>query len=852
MANFANDSIEGIKLLLDEVKQLKKELIDLAKINQKASQGVNPANAKAEDIDKLNKATKNLIKTEEQINKLDKQEAKLTKELNKEKKKEVKVTRELNDTDKEQIKLRSKLRDLTRESAKQTAVLRQAIQDENRALKNNAKRRTEALGSLNQLRAQLNEARRRWDRLSKAERENEKVGGRLKKLIGGLDKEVRKLETSTGRTQRNVGNYTKGIKDAAEQSGFFSRELAVLNRIQGTLNAILKVNTTDTEVNTVAKNTNKVATQGMTRAQKAMTIATNFGSKALKGLKVALAGTGIGAIVLALGGLVSFLTQTQRGLDSVSNATAGVGATFSVLIDRLSSVGEAFSLIFSGDFSEGFDKLKDSFSGIGDEIAQEAQEAVELEKALQRLRDREIELIGIRAQLRKEVEQNRLASKNEDLSNTARLKFLDIAIEKENELLDVQLEAAIERARIARAQLELGESTAEEIKEVAELEAQVIELETINFKRRRTIESERITFIRKIRAEEARRQLNNEKRRIELIENERIQLLEREQLRFEQELAQAKKNNEDLELVERIHKRNLLKIEKDFEIEKMAIRESTAKSNRQLSENNTQEILDALNKEKDDEIKATQERQKEVLKLAQDLTRNLGQELRERSNLRIQELDRQEQEAKTAIDIQKDLAARGLENTLAFEQERSDKIALQRKEELEKQQRVEAGIRLADAFISSYQARVSEDPNTALQKATQDVLLVRAASEIIKRSVGFADGGYTGDGGKYEEAGVVHKGEFVIDKETTGALGLRGADMGDFKSMIAMNGLSKSDARVITSDNTQVVSELRNLNETIKSKPVQQIDIDKLGNIIETVDNGRIKQITKLKTRGRL
>lgn len=32
---------------------------------------------------------------------------------------------------------------------------------------------------------------------------------------------------------------------------------------------------------------------------------------------------------------------------------------------------------------------------------------------------------------------------------------------------------------------------------------------------------------------------------------------------------------------------------------------------------------------------------------------------------------------------------------------------------------------------------------------------------------GFAEGGYTGDGGKYTPAGVVHKGEFVINKENT-------------------------------------------------------------------------------------
>ena len=496
--------------------------------------------------------------------------------------------------------------------------------------------------------------------------------------------------------------------------------------------------------------------------------------------------------------------------------------------------------------------MRKALSGLFAELKANVNETNELEDAIIALRKAELESILIRAKLRKEVELNRLAAKDENKTNQERLDYLNDAITAENKLLDEQIKIAKERARIARAQLDIFKSTDEEIREVLELEAQVIELETTNLKRRRTIESERITFIRKIRAEEARRQLNNEKRRIELIENERIQLLEREQLRFEQELKQAKENNEDLELVEKIHKRNLLKIEKDFEIAKMKIKETAIKSNRQLSENNTQEILDRLAKEKDDELKATQERQKEVLKLAQDLTNQLGQELRVRNQQRLDSINQQEQEAKQAIETQKQLAAQGLENTLAFEQKRADKIAQQRQEELERQQRVEAGIRLADAFISSYQARVQQDPNTALQKAGQDVLLVRAAAQIIKQSLGFADGGYTGDGGKYEEAGVVHKGEFVIDKETTSKLGLRGADMGDFKSMIAMNGLSKSDAKIMTNDNTQVVSELRNLNDTIKSKPVQQIDIDKLGNIIEVLDNGRIKQVTKLKTRGRL
>lgn len=40
------------------------------------------------------------------------------------------------------------------------------------------------------------------------------------------------------------------------------------------------------------------------------------------------------------------------------------------------------------------------------------------------------------------------------------------------------------------------------------------------------------------------------------------------------------------------------------------------------------------------------------------------------------------------------------------------------------------------------------------------------------KPTGFADGGYTGDGGKYQPAGIVHAGEFVMSKEATNRIGV--------------------------------------------------------------------------------
>lgn len=45
-------------------------------------------------------------------------------------------------------------------------------------------------------------------------------------------------------------------------------------------------------------------------------------------------------------------------------------------------------------------------------------------------------------------------------------------------------------------------------------------------------------------------------------------------------------------------------------------------------------------------------------------------------------------------------------------------------------------------------------------------------SGILGAIFGFADGGYTGDGGKYQPAGVVHRGEYVMSKKATSRIGV--------------------------------------------------------------------------------
>jgi hypothetical protein len=211
------------------------------------------------------------------------------------------------------------------------------------------------------------------------------------------------------------------------------------------------------------------------------------GVMAMRSLKVAMAATGIGLLVVAVGTLVSYFTNTQRGADLVSKSFKAIGVTVSVLIDRVSGFGEGLALIFSGKFREGADILKESIKGIGKEIKDESKAAYDLEDALHKVEDREIALIGVNAKRRAQIDKLRLAAEDETKSNKERAAALQEAVDIQNKITNDEIAIAKEKARISRENLALGESSREEIRENALLQARVIELESERDRSLRTV-----------------------------------------------------------------------------------------------------------------------------------------------------------------------------------------------------------------------------------------------------------------------------------------------------------------------------------------------------------------------------
>lgn len=214
-----------------------------------------------------------------------------------------------------------------------------------------------------------------------------------------------------------------------------------------------------------------LATKGLSSGMKGAATSTNIFTGALKIMKTALIATGVGALVVALGTLITYFTKTQRGADKIRLVMSGFEAVIGVLIDRLSAFGEGLFKIFTGKFKEGWDALKNSVKGVGDEIKNEVQSATDLEKALQSLERREIEFIRTKQQQAEAISDLILKTRDENISGEERLKYILRAQQIQKEISDEEFAIAAERTRIMREQQALGENMLEDDRELAEAEA---------------------------------------------------------------------------------------------------------------------------------------------------------------------------------------------------------------------------------------------------------------------------------------------------------------------------------------------------------------------------------------------
>jgi hypothetical protein len=233
-------------------------------------------------------------------------------------------------------------------------------------------------------------------------------------------------------------------------------------------------------------------------------------------LKVALISTGIGAIVVAVGTLAAYFTQTAEGAKLLEQGLNMLKATFNVLLDRVAAIGGAIVKFFQGDFQGAAEDAANAVKGIGEEIKKEVAVIDELTRATQRLRASNRELTVETAKQRAEIERLKMVSDDVNRSIDERISAARRAANLEKNLVNQRLGNAREELRIERQRQATTNATEEDLDRLAELRVRVYEIEQesltlqtelqnkVNGLKAEAIalEEERIKVAREARAEE--------------------------------------------------------------------------------------------------------------------------------------------------------------------------------------------------------------------------------------------------------------------------------------------------------------------------------------------------------------
>ena len=265
--------------------------------------------------------------------------------------------------------------------------------------------------------ALLAEMKNRYQSLSKAERENEEVGGRLLKEIQALDAEIKRSDYSIGNFQRNVGNYPGGMANAMGQ-----------------------------------------ASQQFKSAVPAV-------GKFSDSLKMLIANP-VGAVIAAIVVVVKALIDAFKSSETLTNQLKAALSALNPIIDFVKNAFSAFAGILVKVVSKAVDGITAGLQGLGraidwigskigkdwhvaDAFSSAASAARDLTKEEQELVNRTREWVRQRSDLELQISELRAKVAEKDkYTSKERLAMLDEAIAKEEQIAKVEKNLAQKRLEL--------------------------------------------------------------------------------------------------------------------------------------------------------------------------------------------------------------------------------------------------------------------------------------------------------------------------------------------------------------------------------------------------------------------
>lgn len=475
-----------------------------------------------------------------------------------------------------------------------TKAVNQEVKSVNEAKNNNA----ELVKMRNQVNVKTVEGQKQLKDINKKMDDNNKL---IKDNVSGLEKQ-----------KINIGNYASGL---AKTNPLLANMIDILTQV-------------------------KAGLIGQAAAMKAADAATGNTSKALRVFKLALIATGIGAVVVVLGALITYLSSTQAGIDKVTSVTRPLQAIFSSLVGVAQTVGEsmfnafskpkvllndlvnfikgqvmnrlnAMGMILDGIINLDFNKIKDGFvqgatgvedfidkakagaSAVGTFFKDAAAAGTEIDKLTKSIEQGENNLLLLKAKNSKLIKDQEALAKDTSKSGAERLKAANEAQRLTNESLNAELSLIDQKIALEEKNQALNDSGRADEKLLNELKAQryaaeeqaqaqnlkFISARTGAFKEEQAQEKERLKVAEeKVKAEEeAAKKAEEDKKAAEEKELARIEAFETAKRDLENKIALEREEN-DLAKAE-------LALEQEYEKNVLAL------ENMELSEQEKTDLL---------------------------------------------------------------------------------------------------------------------------------------------------------------------------------------------------------------------------------------------------------------------
>ena len=216
----------------------------------------------------------------------------------------------------------------------------------------------------------------------------------------------------------------------------------------------------------------------------------------VKGLSLAFKALGIGLIVSAfmkLKDIFSGNIETARQFERVS---ARLSAAFDVIRDRAEDFIKSLIAL-----KNPFKAFKDAFTGTTAEIKEETKAVDELTIALQKVRDEEREMVIERAKANKIIAESRLLAEDETRTIEERLVALKRAVAEEQRVAQMELDTQQKKVDALQQIIDLGKSSEEDMQNLANERARLIDLQTSSTQRQLRVTREVNTMERELLAE---------------------------------------------------------------------------------------------------------------------------------------------------------------------------------------------------------------------------------------------------------------------------------------------------------------------------------------------------------------